>query len=66
MFCKCIAVGNRRLSGNNQNTYCSLVFALLYKLCHCLFASVDLHCLHQPLARCGCWERMGVGGEVVA
>lgn len=23
-------------------------FALLHKLCHCLFANVDLHCLHQP------------------
>lgn len=30
MFCKCIAVGNRRLSGNNQNTYCSLVFFFLF------------------------------------
>lgn len=41
-------------------------FALFYKLCHCLFASVDLHCFQHPSASCGCWERMRVRGEVVA
>lgn len=61
MFCKCITVGNKRLSENNQNCLLHSVFFF------CPFyisftVSVDLCRLCQPSAKGGCWERMGAGG----
>jgi len=56
MFCKCIAVGNRRLSGSNQNCSLHSVFLPFY----IRFAvRADLCCLRQPPG--GQWGQVGWG-----
>lgn len=65
MFCKCITVGNKRLSENNQNCLLHSVFFSFLFFCPFYISftlSVDLCRLRQPPAKGCCWERMGAGG----